>query len=924
MEHQSGVSLRDIVRNPTRGEELVFNAYMRGQAADLYELKGRDRQVRSFLLNWIVLESTPPRTGLRIFNAVIPHYLDWKFANFPAPLRFQNCTFLRNIDLTEATLGSVVFTKVDVHSIRMWRTKFAGHVSIRETVCGPRPGSPDDEKLYAANAYRLDLRNAQVDGTLDLTKLTVRGAPRPARGWNTRDASYACPALDLSRVEVEGDLLIRGATFAGEVMLRGAQVSDNLTVRGVTFLDAETGAATAAAQQPEEIIEEDDPAQNAAMAASSAAADRVEQDSDEDLADEASASEPAQDETPEETPEETPARLGAVLRNEDGPGVDGEARDGERDDQETAREDKQRADRDHCPLNGDGVRVGADLFLQNLDFTSTREPALALFRWARVGGDVKIETFKLGPASRTCLVNMGRAIIAGEFQVARFKTGPGNQQLSYPGRIIANGLKLDNTEIGGDVRFYDVAIADIGFCGLALTGARIARDLSFVATQCVVHNDPGSGRVAMNAARVQAGGEVSISQRCKFAGQVTFESASFGGGLEIFGGTFTRASARPALVLDKMKAGGAVQFSMEPTSVPAPSYGAIYITGGLSARQLHAPNLVLGRVEFRRDSEKRTIDLSSVRIEDKLDLSGLKIAGVGEPMRLNLKDTSCSLLLLDPKNSPLTRPPSRTTPTPEGFSGIGLNRMRFESLQTKTLDEREPNIVRAVLAFLNQNWSRRFNPQPHRNMAAALRRSGRIAEADSVLRDLEARRRSAGQISFAAVPIHYAYGVFAGYGFSLWRAAVTLVATLLLASGLAHLAWREGAFVPRDPEIVQSDSWRACVAEQPDRATQCWMQADPAVSREYRGYSSIFYALDVVVPVVEFGQEQRWTVAPRERSLGELMRPGAWLRQADDGGLNPPKGVGLLFETLQPLFTIFGWMLTAFLAAGLTRSRGES
>ena len=198
---------------------------------------------------------------------------------------------------------------------------------------------------------------------------------------------------------------------------------------------------------------------------------------------------------------------------------------------------------------------------------------------------------------------------------------------------------------------------------------------------------------------------------------------------------------------------------------------------------------------------------------------------------------------------------------------------------------------------------RRFNGQPYRTMIAALRRSGRTSHAVAVSRALETRRRKSGQVSLMSRPFHWAYGVTAGYGYSLSRAAGFLILGIAVMSIIAMTAYRGGLYVPSSDLVLQSDEWRACQDDAPVLTAQCWRNSKRGSGAETIEFNPAVYAMDTMIPFVDLKQEAEWSLAnKRELQLQNGMKIS-----------------GRHLYWIEVLFIGLGWLLSAFIAAAISK-----
>ncbi|MEU6851916.1 oxidoreductase, partial [Actinacidiphila alni] len=233
---------------------------------------------------------------------------------------------------------------------------------------------------------------------------------------------------------------------------------------------------------------------------------------------------------------------------------------------------------------------------------------------------------------------------------------------------------------------------------------------------------------------------------------------------------------------------------------------------------------------------------------------------LGEGQQLSLRRLQTPELRLTP-----ARPPSgtvslagavvgRLTDAPQSWPGPGqvdIGDFSYESLAPRT-----PFPLRDRIAWLDAATPE-YSPGPYERLAAALRAGGEDAHAREVLLAKQRRRRES--LPLAGRIWGRLQDVTVGYGYRPGRAAVWMVA--LWALGAVYFA------AHRTP---------------------------PPADDGYRPHwSPALYALDLLLPVIDLGQDNAW----REAGTGQ------WVAS---------------------LLTLLGWTLATTVAAGASRllSRG--
>lgn len=170
-----------------------------------------------------------------------------------------------------------------------------------------------------------------------------------------------------------------------------------------------------------------------------------------------------------------------------------------------------------------------------------------------------------------------------------------------------------------------------------------------------------------------------------------------------------------------------------------------------------------------------------------------------------------------------------------------------------------------------------FQPQPYQQLAKVLREMGHEDDARIVLMEKERRQRTSGrealrreldgigitaraQIALSKVRQTLSDKII-GFGYRPFRAIWTLLFLTVIGWALFAQTWAVGNFAPNSDVILISDSWAA--QQQADNPAQAWLDAKRArdghgVGEDYETFLSLAYAADVVIPIIDFGQEAAW------------------------------------------------------------------
>ncbi|MEJ6391493.1 hypothetical protein [Gymnodinialimonas ulvae] len=172
-----------------------------------------------------------------------------------------------------------------------------------------------------------------------------------------------------------------------------------------------------------------------------------------------------------------------------------------------------------------------------------------------------------------------------------------------------------------------------------------------------------------------------------------------------------------------------------------------------------------------------------------------------------------------------------------------------------------------------------FDPQPHVQLAKILREQGNRDGAARVLVDRERRQRKAvrdriwaqntspqGLVAWLwmlCLGLRDAlFGWVFGYGHRPALALWWVLALILAAGGINHMAFEAGHFAPNSAIVMTSPDWIAAVADPPDDRPALAMWLESAAARDYETFTWWLYGLDLVPPLDALGQEEAWRATP--------------------------------------------------------------
>ncbi|MDG1107647.1 MAG: hypothetical protein P8N60_03160 [Burkholderiaceae bacterium] len=128
--------------------------------------------------------------------------------------------------------------------------------------------------------------------------------------------------------------------------------------------------------------------------------------------------------------------------------------------------------------------------------------------------------------------------------------------------------------------------------------------------------------------------------------------------------------------------------------------------------------------------------------------------------------------------------------------------------------------------------------------------------------------------------LHWLFGFLAGYGYRPLRLFMSLAGVWLFCgviySWLAYAPY--SAIGPTDPLVFQNTAYAACATENNGN----WMLCEQ-LPAEYTAFSPLAYSLDILLPLVDLGQEKHWgplIPTPERHFVVELFSfsPAHWVR----------------------------------------------
>lgn len=437
-------------------------------------------------------------------------------------------------------------------------------------------------------------------------------------------------------------------------------------------------------------------------------------------------------------------------------------------------------------------------------------------------------------------------------------------------RCLIPRLEAARLQISGDLHLPQCVVTG----GIRLTDAQIGTDL--LLNQLTVRRDRHGRAVAADGLTV---GQDVDAELMDIRGEFSLRSARIGGRLNLRGCTLRNPYGRDALNAARVTVEHTVYLStswstggagsgagptapgngapgdsgeagaVDPDADPpggGPAGGSP--AGGGTAGSGPAP---APRREFTAEGGVR---LDDARVGNAVIINRARFR-LGEDQQLSLRriqTPELRITLIQPPTGAVSLAGARVghlTDAPQSWPGPG--RVDLTDFSYEALTPRTPFPLRDRIAWLNAATPE-YSPGPYERLAAALRTGGEDAHAREVLLAKQRRRRET--LPPAARLWGWLQDITVGYGYRPGRAAVWMA--VLWALGAVYFA------VHRTP---------------------------PPAGSDYRPHwSPALYALDLLLPVIDLGQDNAW----REAGLSQ------WVAS---------------------VLTLLGWMLATTAAAGTSR-----
>ncbi|MEM7439233.1 MAG: pentapeptide repeat-containing protein [Pseudomonadota bacterium] len=238
--------------------------------------------------------------------------------------------------------------------------------------------------------------------------------------------------------------------------------------------------------------------------------------------------------------------------------------------------------------------------------------------------------------------------------------------------------------------------------------------------------------------------------------------------------------------------------------------------------------------------------------------------------------------------------------------GMGADHaVRLDGFEYKDFAQHTDVSVPVRLAWLARRPEGiEFRAQPYEHLARVLYRIGHREDATDVLIEKERLQRNANRDLSVHMPFGGVRRVVMGTRDTLMRWLVgygyrplrSVYAALILIAALTWYfdqVWRAGDMAPAAAPVLVSQDWIAATQTHAGNPAAHWASKGQA-GQDYETFNAFAYAADLLIPIVNLGQEEAWGPSTSRSDWGWH---GWWIRWAAK---------------------IVGWIVTALGAAAVT------
>ena len=241
----------------------------------------------------------------------------------------------------------------------------------------------------------------------------------------------------------------------------------------------------------------------------------------------------------------------------------------------------------------------------------------------------------------------------------------------------------------------------------------------------------------------------------------------------------------------------------------------------------------------------------------------------------------------------------------EPVGSAALFPIRLDGFEYHDFAQHTDTTVRSRLSWLERRPEGiEFRAQPYEHLARTLNKIGHRDDARDVLMRKEYLQRRANikqALRHRESPFRIATLVtsdftlrhLVGYGYRPIRVLVWALLMMCAVAAFFELTWRAGDMAPNAAPVLVSRDWIAATESHPENPGAFWSSPGQA-GQDYETFNALAYAADLMIPIVNLGQEDAWAPSTSRSTWGQN---GWWLRW---------------------VAKLFGWVFTALGAAAVT------
>ncbi|MBT3071534.1 hypothetical protein KKP04_11725 [Rhodomicrobium sp. Az07] len=393
--------------------------------------------------------------------------------------------------------------------------------------------------------------------------------------------------------------------------------------------------------------------------------------------------------------------------------------------------------------------------------------------------------------------------------------------------------------------------------------------------------DPKTNTVrALSAYRARIGGNV-VFRSATSTGELTFTGADIGGDVDCGGGRFKHNSeiAPVSLRFSRSQIGGNVYLNRGFESVGKVEFNGTKISGAMNCVG-GAFRVIPGIKGTDLGSDEQNVAMDALSLVNADIRAALKLTRAGEPEddehatpaffagSLDLKGTSVRLLV-DSKQSWPQITKDKELPNVIHMDGFTYERLGGDA----------PRDAKTRMEWLNRQPKRHmgkdFRPQPFEQLIKVLKNMGHPEDVRVLAIKREKRlHRSRWAKWWRLIPALSAIfsavtaGWLMGYGYRPLRVLWFMIPIAILCGFFYDYGREQGAFAPRDSQVLLQYEVRTCVhPQQVGKQPGTWHECLEKHVKEYPRFDPYIYSFNVLLPVIDLFQEKSWVPVRQEVTL---------------------------------------------------------